>query len=55
MFKRLLFVNMAFILFSVILATNVYAFKLPDTGQALCNDSSGNVIGCAGAGQDGDI
>jgi len=29
------------------------AFKLPDTGQMLCYDASGNVISCAGTGQDG--
>jgi hypothetical protein len=34
---------------SIALAT----FKLPDTGQTTCYDTSGNVINCAGAGQDG--
>jgi hypothetical protein len=29
------------------------AFKLPDTGQTLCYDSSGSVIDCTGTGQDG--
>jgi fibronectin type 3 domain-containing protein len=30
-----------------------FAFILPDTGQTLCYDSSGNVIDCTGTGQDG--
>ncbi len=29
--------------------------ELPQTGQTTCYDSSGNVINCAGTGQDGDI
>jgi len=29
------------------------SFKLPDTGQTLCYDTSGNVISCFGTGQDG--
>jgi hypothetical protein len=32
---------------------NVFAMTLPDTGQTLCYDSSGNTISCAGTGQDG--
>ena len=34
-------------------ASIAHAFKLPDTGQTLCYDSSGNAISCAGTGQDG--
>lgn len=29
------------------------AFALPDTGQTTCYDANGNVIACAGTGQDG--
>lgn len=29
------------------------AFRLPDTGQAVCYDASGTVLPCAGTGQDG--
>jgi hypothetical protein len=29
--------------------------KFPATGQTTCYDSTGNVIACAGTGQDGDI
>jgi Protein of unknown function (DUF1566) len=29
-------------------------FKLPDTGQTTCYDDSGNVVDCAGTGQDGE-
>ena len=29
------------------------SFRLPDTGQTSCYDMSGNVISCAGTGQDG--
>jgi pimeloyl-ACP methyl ester carboxylesterase len=31
-----------------------FSFALPDTGQTLCYDSDGNVIDCAGTGQDGE-
>src|SRR5205814_55397 len=31
------------------------AFCLPATGQTTCWDGSGNVIGCAGTGQDGEL
>ncbi len=31
------------------------AINLPRTGQTTCYDNSGNVIACAGTGQDGDI
>lgn len=30
-----------------------FAFTLPDTGQTVCYDSSGNTISCTGTGQDG--
>ncbi len=30
-----------------------YAFTVPDTGQTTCYDANGNVIACAGTGQDG--
>ncbi|MEW6608382.1 MAG: DUF1566 domain-containing protein [bacterium] len=30
------------------------SFKLPDTGQTTCYDINGNVISCAGTGQDGE-
>jgi Protein of unknown function (DUF1566)/Bacterial Ig-like domain/Putative binding domain, N-terminal len=30
------------------------AFRLPDTGQTTCYDSSGNVVDCTGTGQDGE-
>src|SRR5208283_443225 len=29
-----------------------YAFALPDTGQTMCYDANGNVIACAGTGED---
>src|SRR2546422_4574104 len=32
-----------------------WACQLPATGQTTCWDSSGNVIPCAGTGQDGDL
>lgn len=46
--------NLVFILLSLISAEYVLAFKLPDTGQTLCYDSSGNEISCSGTGQDGE-
>ena len=32
-----------------------YPAEVPRTGQTTCYDTGGNVIGCAGTGQDGDI
>ena len=41
----------------IVLATffpaDSFAFRLPDTGQTLCYDSSGDEIDCTGTGQDG--
>lgn len=34
---------------------NAATVQLPETGQANCYDSAGNVIDCAGTGQDGEI
>lgn len=38
---------------AVIAISDAEAYKLPDTGQTMCYDSSGDVIACAGTGQDG--
>lgn len=35
------------------LSKEAFAFKLPDTGQSKCHDTSGAEIACAGTGQDG--
>ena len=36
------------------LAVNAAAVRLPKTGQAICYDTAGNVVECAGTGQDGE-
>jgi hypothetical protein len=33
---------------------SAFSYKLPETGQTLCYDASGNVISCEGTGQDGE-
>jgi len=41
----------------IFLSTGAFAgtINLPKTGQTICYDTSGNVISCAGTGQDGEI
>ena len=58
MIRRMISIGMlfslVFIAVSISLCGSIFAFALPDTGQILCYDSSGNVIDCAGTGQDGE-
>ena len=49
MFRKIFILS----LLSIIPTLAAAAFQLPDSGQTLCYDSSGNVIDCAGTGQDG--
>ena len=41
-------------LIAVPLAVNAAVIELPKTGQAACYDTAGNVVECAGTGQDGE-
>jgi hypothetical protein len=41
-------------MFTLFICGSTGAFNLPDTGQTACYDTSGNVISCAGTGQDGE-
>ena len=52
MFKRTVFFSVLFLfLIPSFASTELY---LPDTGQTLCFEASGNVIDCPGTGQDGE-
>lgn len=46
-----LIVSALVLLLPVLICAGTY--KLPDTGQTTCYDTSGNVINCKGTGQDG--
>ena len=41
-------------MFTLFVCGSAGAFKLPDTGQTACYDTNGNIISCAGTGQDGE-
>jgi hypothetical protein len=45
--------SLLIVLLLTIVCSGAWAFKLPDTGQIICYDMNGNVIPCAGTGQDG--
>jgi Protein of unknown function (DUF1566) len=47
-------ISLLVVIIFLISVSVAHAFKLPDTGQTTCYDSSGNVINCAGTGQDGE-
>ncbi len=52
-FSKILIISLLFsICFIKVSYTGV--IQLPKTGQTTCYDESGNVISCAGSGQDGD-
>ncbi len=51
--QRLLFMFFGFALLIFSNYALSYAFTLPDTGQTSCYNANGNVIACAGTGQDG--
>lgn len=55
--EKLFFILILIGVFAVIGTYNVFAsvIQLPQTGQTDCYDSIGNIISCAGTGQDGDI
>lgn len=57
MTRKTLFLSLLFsFLFSSAGFLNIAeAFKLPDTGQTKCYNSSGTEISCAGTGQDGEV
>lgn len=50
--RQRLFVFFAGVLLIFCNCAPSYAFTLPDTGQTTCSDANGNVIACAGTGQD---
>jgi hypothetical protein len=54
MVKRIQF-SILFLVCFLIQLSFAGTIQLPQTGQTKCYDSSGNVINCAGTGQDGDI
>ncbi len=47
------FVIAVFVFLVLLTGNDSFAFNLPDTGQTICSDSSGNDIACGGTGQDG--
>jgi Protein of unknown function (DUF1566) len=51
MIKKIVILSLLFLCLIPSLASAT--FYLPDTGQTLCYDASGNVIDCPGTGQDG--
>jgi hypothetical protein len=52
LFKKIAILNLS-LLITLSLSSFTAAFKLPDTGQSACYNSTGALIPCAGTGQDG--
>ncbi len=62
MMRNEILISMIVFLIGMVLSTSIYSelsyantVDLPETGQKICYDSTGNVISCVGTGQDGDI
>ena len=55
--KKLFFILIFINIILIVDVHNIFAsvIQLPQTGQTNCYDSIGNIISCAGTGQDGDI
>src|SRR3989344_4537094 len=54
--KKLFFILIFINIILIVDVHNIFAsvIQLPQTGQTNCYDSVGNIISCAGTGQDGD-